>query len=60
MAVGGPAVSDERCPSCGVELGGQRVSTRYKGNLTIIRVEVPGEGDDAEPVIVEHVCGDRA
>jgi len=51
---------DDRCPSCGIALGGERLSTRYKGNLTVIRVRVPGEGEDAEPVEVEHVCGDRA
>jgi hypothetical protein len=51
-------VADDRCPSCGASLGGDRVSTRYKGNLTVIRVEVPSDVEGEDPVQVEHVCGD--
>lgn len=48
----------EHCPSCGVALEGERLSTRYKGHLTILRLLVPPEDADGEPVEIEHVCGD--
>jgi hypothetical protein len=51
-------VADDRCPSCGAALGGDTVSTRYKGNLTVIRVEVPPAAEGEDPTYVEHVCGD--
>lgn len=52
-------MGDDRCPSCGLLLG-ERVSLRYKGNLTVIRYRVPDPegGEDAEPIELEHVCGD--
>jgi hypothetical protein len=34
------------------------VSTRYKGNLTVIRFRIPSDEPDGEPVELEHVCGD--
>jgi hypothetical protein len=52
-------VTDEdRCPSFGIALGGEKVSTRYKGNLTVIRFRVPPEDPEGEPTELEHVCGD--
>jgi len=51
-------VAEDRCPSCGAALAGEKVSTRYKGNLTVIRVEVPPEVEGDDPTYVEHVCGD--
>jgi hypothetical protein len=49
---------DDRCPSCGLVLG-EKVSTRYKGALTVIRFRVPDPDDpDADRVEREHVCGD--
>jgi len=46
-----------RCPSCGVKLEGEPRGTRYKGNLTVIRMAVT-DAETGEEVEVEHVCGD--
>ena len=51
-------MANDRCPSCGAQLQGEPVSTHYKGNLTVLRVEVPPETDGDDPTYVEHVCGD--
>lgn len=51
-------IEDVRCPSCGRELG-EKLGTRYKGALTVIRYHVPDPDDpDGDPVELEHVCGD--
>jgi hypothetical protein len=48
----------DRCPSCGARLG-EIASTRYRGNLTVIRYYPEGHfPDDEEPIEIEHVCGD--
>ena len=51
-------MADDRCPSCGAQLPGERVSTHYRGNLTVLRVEVPSDVEGEDPTYVEHVCGD--
>jgi hypothetical protein len=48
----------DRCPSCGARLG-EIASTRYRGNLTVIRYYPEGHfPDDEDPIELEHVCGD--
>ena len=51
----GGVTGEQRCPACGMELG-EVVSTRYKGNLTVLRYRPPGAADNGEAL--EHVCGD--
>lgn len=51
----GGVAGEQRCPSCGMELG-EVVSTRYKGNLTVLRYRPPVAAEDDEDL--EHVCGD--
>ena len=48
-------MDNTRCPSCGMLLG-EIISTRYKGNLTVIHYRPDPDADD--PVELEHVCGD--
>lgn len=51
----GGMTGEQRCPSCGKELG-DVVSTRYKGNLTVLRYRPPGAAEEDDDL--EHVCGD--
>jgi hypothetical protein len=48
-------VSDDRCPSCGRELG-EVVRITYAGRAVIVRFAV---GEDEDRTELEHRCGDE-